>query len=454
VPEDALDNVTSSLHDVVVVGAGPSGASCAHWLADAGWDVVVVEKKSLPREKTCGDGLTPRAVRQLADMGLEPLVAAAGHRYEGLRAVGFGRELELSWPEHPNFPPYGYTITRFDLDAIIAESARQQGARVLYGTEAVEPFEAMPPVREGRLGSASGVTVRDVATGRTAEVRARYVVIADGANSRLGRTLGAARRRDWPMGMALRGYWRSPRHDDRFIESHIDIRDANGDVVPGYGWIFPLGDGRVNVGVGLLSTDRTWRGVNTTRLMDAFLAQADPSWELSESTCLGPATGGKLPMGLSVGPCLGDNVVLTGDAAGAINPFNGEGIAYGYETGRLAATSVATALERGDADALEGYSDRLSSSYGEYFRVARGFVRLISEPKVMQACVGVGMRSDWLMSRLLSIMANLLRPDDLGSAELGYRAINAIAKRVPDGALDAVLAALDDRAPAVASSRG
>jgi menaquinone-9 beta-reductase len=452
VPDDALDDVASSLHDVVVVGAGPSGSSCAHWLAGAGWDVVVVEKKTLPREKTCGDGLTPRAVRQLADMGIEPLVAAAGHRYEGLRAVGFGREMELGWPEHPAFPSYGYTITRFDLDAVVADHARRAGARVLFGTEAVAPFEAMPPLREGRLGSASGVTVRDAASGRTADVRARYVVVADGANSRFGRALGAARRRDWPMGMALRGYWASPRHDDRFIESHIDIRDATGDVVPGYGWIFPLGDGRVNVGVGLLSTDRTWKGVNTSRLMEAFLAQAAPSWELSESTCLGPATGGKLPMGLSVGPCIGDNVVVTGDAVGAINPFNGEGIAYGYETGRLAAASVAMALEAGSADALEGYRERLDSRYGEYFRVARGFVRLISEPRIMQACVGVGMRSDWLMSKLLSIMANLLRPDDLGAAELGYRAINAIAKRVPDGVMDAVLSALDDRVPEVASA--
>jgi len=186
--------------------------------------------------------------------------------------------------------------------------------------------------------------------------------------------------------------------------------------------------------------------------MDAFLAQADASWGLSEATCLGPATGGKLPMGLSVGPCVGDNVVVIGDAAGAINPFNGEGIAYGYETGRLAAASVGAALHDGDAAALEEYRVRLDASYGEYFRVARGFVRLISEPKVMQACVGVGMRSDWLMARLLSIMANLLRPDSLGSAELGYRAIRAAALRMPDSVVDAVLTALDDRAPRLATS--
>jgi len=453
VPDTALAEVASRVYDVAIVGAGPSGSSCAYWLAEAGWDVVVLDKKSLPREKTCGDGLTPRAVRQLSDLGLEDEVASAGHRYGGLRAVGFGQSMELDWPTHPHFPSYGYTITRFDLDALVAEHARRAGATVVFGAEATGPLDVVPALRDGRLASLSGVAVHRAKTGESAEIRARYVVIADGANSRLGRALGASRRRDWPMGMALRGYWTSPRHDEQFIESHIDIRDSSGEIVPGYGWVFPLGDGRVNVGVGLLSTDRTWKGVNTSKLMDAFLAQVADDWGITEATCLGPATGGKLPMGLSVGPHLGDNVVVTGDAAGAINPFNGEGIAYGYETGRLAAASVGAALLAGDADALEGYAARLTTAYADYFKVARGFVRLISEPKVMQACVGVGMRSDWLMSRLLSIMANLLRPDDLGSAELAYRAISALSKRLPDAVYAAVLRSLEPDQTAVAASR-
>ncbi|HUD69709.1 MAG TPA: geranylgeranyl reductase family protein [Acidimicrobiales bacterium] len=451
-PDASLADVAASTHDVVVIGAGPSGSSCAYWLADAGWDVVVLEKKRLPREKTCGDGLTPRAVRQLADMGLEDAVAAAGHRYDGLRAVGFGKEMELAWPAHPTFPSYGYTITRFDLDTLVAAHAARRGASVVFGAEVTEPFEFVPPMRDDALGSVSGVAAVDGATGESTVVRARYVVVADGANSRLGRALGASRRREWPMGMALRGYWTSPRHDDRFIESHIDIRDAEGNVVPGYGWVFPLGDGRVNVGVGLLSTDRTWKGVNTTKLMEAFLGQLAPSWGITEATCLGPATGGKLPMGLSVGPHTGENVVVTGDAAGSINPFNGEGIAYGYETGRLAGTAVATALLGNDPRGLESYDEQLAFMYGDYFKVARGFVRLISDPSVMQACVGVGMRSEWLMSKLLAIMANLLRPDNLGAAELGYRVISSLARSVPDGALESMLTSFDERAAARAAA--
>ncbi len=423
------------LHDVLVVGGGPSGSSCAYWLAEAGWDVALVEKKVFPREKTCGDGLTPRSVRQIADMGVEGALAGA-HRYTGLRAHAFGKVLDLPWPEHPTFPSYGYVITRHDLDAIVNERAVKAGATVWQGTEAVEPIlkDRGSPVGPGGLASCVGAVVKEKSTGARRSVRARYVVVADGANSRFGRALGTARDRGQPMGMALRGYYTSPGHDQPFIESHLDIRDGDGEVVPGYGWIFPLGDGRVNVGVGLLSTDRRWKGVNTSTLMDHFVAGAPGEWELSPSTCLGPPTGGKLPMGLAVGPRVGATTLVVGDAAGSINPFNGEGIAYGYESGRMAAVAVGEALCGDGIEALHRYEARLEDAYGLYFRVARAFIRVISRPELMRLCVGTGMRSESLMSWILRIMANLLRPDETGPAEAAYRALALIARMAPEGA--------------------
>ena len=415
---------------MVVIGGGPSGSSCAYWLADAGWDVAVVEKKVFPRVKTCGDGLTPRAVRQLADMGLEEALAGS-HKYGGLRAFGFGRSLEMQWPDHPNFPNYGYTITRHDLDGLVAERAVKAGATLLAGTEVVAPIvdeAASPPSSSPALPHLTGVTIKDKESGATRLLRGRYVVVADGANSRVGRMLGTNRRRDLPLGMALRGYYTSDRHDDLFIESHLDIRDAAGDVVPGYGWIFPMGDGRVNVGVGLLSTDRRWKGVNTSHLMELFVEQAPESWGLTPETCLGPPTGGKLPMGLSVGPRVGTNVLLAGDAAGTINPFNGEGIAYGYETGRLAAAALGHALSGEGAHALQDYDRQLQAAYGPYYKVGRAFVRMISNPETMKLCVGIGMRSEFLMSELLRIMANLMRPDSPGPAEIAFRAMELISR--------------------------
>jgi geranylgeranyl reductase family protein len=373
-------------------------------------------------------------VRQIADMGIEGALAGA-HRYSGLRAHGFGQVLNLPWPEHPSFPSYGYVITRHDLDALVNERAAKAGAIVFQGTEALEPILESGAERPAGAGlpSCVGAVVKDKATGRRREVRARYVVVADGANSRFGRALGTNRDRTQPMGMALRGYYTSPGHDQPFIESHLDIRDGEGNVVPGYGWIFPVGDGRVNVGVGLLSTDRRWKGVNTGTLMEHFVKWAPDEWELSPETCLGPPTGGKLPMGLSVGPRLGATTLVVGDAAGTINPFNGEGISYGYETGRLAAASLGEALSGDGFAALLRYEDRLEDAYSLYYRVARAFIRVIARPELMTLCVATGMHSETLMSWILRIMSNLVRPDETGPAEAAYRALAAIARLAPEG---------------------
>ena len=430
---DLATNVLS--FDVVIVGGGPSGSSCALWLARAGWSVALIEKKNFPREKTCGDGLTPRSVRQLADMGLESTVAEHGHKYHGLRAFGFGASLELQWPELPSFPNYGYTITRFNLDGLVAEAARDAGATVLTGTEAVALLDAGAPT-PGALRSARGVVVKDKESGALREIVGRYVVVADGQNSRIGREIGTERNREWPLGMALRGYYASDRHDEPWIDSHLDIRSPDGDVVPGYGWIFPLGDGRVNVGVGLLSTDRAWKGVNTTQLQEYFVAQTAKEWGLNEHTCLGPATGGRLPMGLAIGPRVGPNTLTIGDAAGTVNPFNGEGIAYGYETGRLAASVIADALVAHDPAVLALYEQRLEEAYGDYYKVARAFVRIISEPEILAVCVGLGLRVKPVMRALLPIMANLMRNDRPGASELGYRALVQLAAVMPERAFE------------------
>jgi menaquinone-9 beta-reductase len=406
--------------DVLVVGGGPGGSAAAHWLARAGRSVLLVEKKEYPRQKTCGDGLTPRAIHELQQIGFDFDVPEF-HRVGGLRAYSGELMLELDWPDHPIYPNWAGVIRRADLDQQVALLAEKQGVVVKQHTS------ARPIVTNGCI---SGV---ELDNGDEIEVvTPRIVVVADGSLSRFGRALGTVRDKQRPFGLAARAYFSSPMASDGFLESQFDLRDESGASVPGYGWVFPLGDGTVNIGVGALSTFHRWKALNTSDLMSAMVTSAPAHWEVSEDTRLSENRGGKLPMSFSVGPVFGPNWVLVGDAAGAINPFNGEGIAYAYETGRIAAGHVLNALVSDDLRLLGGYKDELDATYDLYYRVARAFVRLIGRPGAMRTLTRIGLRSRTVMEWTLRIMANLMRPEDKDIGERAYDVIERIVRVGPN----------------------
>jgi geranylgeranyl reductase family protein len=406
--------------DVIVVGGGPAGAAAAYWTAKAGHSVLLVEKSEFPREKTCGDGLTPRSIYELRAMDFD-FSAQEFHKIVGLRSyAGDTLNLELVWPDHSKYPNWGGVIRRSDLDMQVAHNAKQQGAVIRTHTT------AKPHVVGGELVGVS-LTSGD----ETEIVLAKVVVIADGSTSRFGRALGTVRRKDYPLGLAARGYFSSPMSTDGFMESQLDIRDKSGASMPGYGWVFPLGDGTVNVGVGLLSTFRHWREVNTTTMMSDYVASAPAHWELSPEAQLTDPKGGKLLMSFSKGPQVGPNWIVVGDAMGAINPWNGEGIAYGYETGRIASEHIDRALRSDDLTQLQRYPDQLDEQYGDYYRMARLFVKIIGYPSIMRTLAHSGLHSKPLMEWVLKVMANLLEEEDRHIGDKAYFMLERMVKAAP-----------------------
>ena len=406
--------------DVLVVGGGPGGSAAAYWLARDGHQVLLVEKHEYPRDKTCGDGLTPRSIYQLEQMGFDFAVPQF-HRITGLRAYSSELVIEMEWPDHPTLPRWGGVIRRADLDHQVAQLTEKQGVVVRQHTT------AMPIVTDGRITGVRLTSGDDVEV-----VEPRFVVVADGSLSRFGRDLGTARDKTRPYGLAARAYYASPMSTDGFMESQLDLRDRSGASVPGYGWVFPLGDGTVNLGVGVLSTFHRWKELNTTVLMEAMAESAPAHWGLTDESQVTDARGGKLPMSFSVGPLVGPNWVVIGDAAGAINPFNGEGIAYAYETGRIAARHVARAIATDDPTMLWGYRDEVADTYGLYYKVARAFVHLIGRPGAMRILTRTGLRSRPLMEWTLRVMANILRPDERHIGEEAYRLIEKVVALGPE----------------------
>lgn len=404
---------------VLVVGGGPAGGAAAHWLAKDGHDVLVVDKKQFPRDKACGDGLTPRAIYQLQEMDFDFSVDDF-HRIVGLRAFAGELKLELPWPEHTKYPNWGGVIRRSALDTQVAGLAQKQGAAFREGTEATPVIEA---------GDLSAVDLRS--SDGSERVFPDFVVVADGSLSRFGRALGTWRDRAYPFGLAARGYYATPNSDDDYLESHLGMPDHDGRAVAGYGWLFPLGDGTVNIGVGALSTFHGWKDVNTNTLMELLLENLPEYWGVTADSEVSPSRGGKLPMSLSVGPRVGRNWVLVGDAAGAVNPFTGEGIEYAYETGRTAATYVGEAIASGDPTRLASYSQELEDTYASYNRVARHFMRFIGRPATMRTLTRAGLRVRPAMEVVLKVMANLLDPDAPGFAERSFALFERVAEASP-----------------------
>lgn len=376
--------------DILIIGGGPAGSAAAITAARAGLSVTLFEKGPHGRDKVCGDGLTPRAIAALNELRINHSVA---HRIDGLRMIAGKKERELSWPTTDRFPNHGAVWPRQKFDTHLIDVAIASGADVRFNSE------ALPLLEDGRV---IGVN----SDGES--YHAPMTILAAGAQGQAAKMLGAERDPNEPFGLAIRAYAPTPRHAERHLEACLSLRDEHGTAVPGYGWMFPAGDGTVNIGVGALSTMKGFKKLNLNTLLDQYAALVRESWSLGDY--VEKPRAWRLPM--SCTRRHGPGWVAVGDAAGFVNPMNGEGIDYGLESGMLA-------VEKFIEDPVSApvvYDREVGERFDAFLRTGRRFSFLIGHPWLLRPGLRIAVGTQSAADITLAVMGNLIDSSTPGAA--------------------------------------
>ena len=383
--------------DAVIVGAGPGGSATAHFLARRGLDVLLVDKFAFPRDKTCGDGLTPRALRVLDRMGLLGEVARVGQAIRGYDVYApSGRRTgaDLTGSQA------ALVVPRLQFDDMVRQRAVESGADF-------EPKVSVTHVEP----SADSVRVH---TEQGRSYAARIAVLATGASTKVLLKSGILRRPPHAM-LAARAYYRGAPVEDRF-ELRFDHVPA-----PGYGWVFPLADGRVNAGVGFLP--RPWHRTTSRAAFERFVAH-----RLLNAHKDGPVRGYPIRVDFLTAPTWAARTLLVGEAAGLVNPLTGEGIDYALESGEIAAEHIAVMLSTGDFGRVQQYDQQLREQFGPVFRFCAQVRDWYCWPPLLNLLVGVANHRPDLRLLLTQVVLGEKRPASRGAAQTAARLLLALAR--------------------------
>ena len=376
--------------DLLIIGGGPAGAAAAIVAARAGVRVTLFEKGPHGRDKVCGDGLTPRAVAALEELKIDMSTA---HRIDGLRMIAGKKTRELAWPTTDRFPNHGAVWPRHRFDTHLIDVAIECGADVHFGTEALPELD--------------GDRVIGVRT-EHGSWRAPLTILAAGAQGAAAKLVGAERDPNEPFGLAIRAYAPTPRHAERHLEACLSLRDEHGTPVPGYGWMFPAGDGTVNIGVGALSTMKGFKKLNLNTLLDQYAAIVREPWGLGGY--IDKPRAWRLPMS-----CVrrsGPGWLAIGDAAGFVNPMNGEGIDYGLESGMLAVEHFLA----NPATAPAVYDRVVGERFDSFLSTGRRFSFIIGHPWLLKPGLRIAVGTQAAADITLAVMGNLVDSRTPGAA--------------------------------------
>lgn len=329
----------------------------------------------------------------------------------GIRAVGFGRESLIEWPGR-HWPAIGAAVPRTEFDAMLRDHAAQAGVCAVDGVRATSVAHV-----GNRVSSVDFETAQGVRT-----VRCRHLIVADGVRSPVGKMLGRQWHRVTAFGVSGRAYIESELATDDWITFDLEPRDAAGNVLRGYGWMFPLGEsGLVNLGVFLVGTGKHPVTGALKPLVANYAEQKRAEWKLKGK--LQQQASALLPMGGAVAGAAGANWMLVGDAAGCVNPLNGEGIDYALETGRLAAEQLL------HDDLSRHWPALLRDRFGGAFSLARRAAPLVYSPRVLRIAAPRIIASPPLADRAFRVMGNFVEPTDTDKTARTWRALGRLSAR-------------------------
>jgi len=368
--------------DVVVVGGGPAGSAAAWAAANQGCSVAIIDKAVFPRDKPCGDGLLTNGVDALRTLGLADQLKSF-HRIDGA---------EFRYREgsvRHDRPSWGVTAPREHLDALLLAQARAAGAKVTEGTKVTEP------VLDG--STVCGVRCT-TSTGAQLTVPARVVIAADGAHSILAKTLRTTAWRTQPMLNLVRAVVDAgPAGSEHTM--YLELLEQDGITLPAGGWAFPLGDSRLNIGVGVFSTYRNWKSVNLQRLFDSYLTSLRNAGVVTQTSdsarnlrAQGSLRGWIVGLGRGIRPAWAPGLMLAGDAAAVASPLSGAGIFKALKAGMIAGRVAAEALDGAGPQDLSQYERDLARSWGRADDLGVLLLRLVSRPALARASVRAAMR--------------------------------------------------------------
>ncbi|MBN1288753.1 MAG: geranylgeranyl reductase family protein [Actinobacteria bacterium] len=374
-------------YDVVIAGGGPGGSSAACYLARHGAKVLVLDKEKFPREKVCGDGIAPRAVRTLYSMGLRDRLEGNFNKFHGFVFSGGGRYyVKSKIPPTTNFPDHGYIIRRLDLDKILLDFARENGAEVWEGHEVTAPL-----VKDGRVFG-----VKALHEGKEMEITAGAVIGADGVHSVLASSMGLLVNNPVHLGLTLRQYFEGVNDIGDYLEIYPDKS-----ISPACGWVFPVTETVANVGVGAMLYHVRKKNISLKRSMEKFIREAKHvAPKLEGATPISTCRGGLIRVGLGASKFECPGLLLVGEAASVTNPISGEGITYALETGEMAAAhlldNVSSSGEFRHNPAANPFRDKLMERYNSYFSKGTMCIKRYYKPLFMDILLtAVNLRKDY-----------------------------------------------------------